>query len=686
MPQAIPVKSPIFLFYQDNDVGVDKIGIGEYASYKGNLYVLDNKANVDKTTTVLQAVMHRNLLPLDMDTFVNQILGQMHQNGLIITAENLNKNFMNKAEADGLYIKSQGLGKIEIGDIFSEDNRTLNQVFWRLKPGRYYIDINELNEKAQELEEAEQNKPEDEQREMYRWWHTFSSDSTAKYIVDLQEANDIRVATFLSAEGVSNPSWMPIPKEDNGSSFLHSFAEIPDPYKATFFDLDTYLPDLTPGSEAQRVGSKDFFGIHKLTSTDGGRLPTGCPVQDKGALVRISNLARNPDTFLVEIVSTTEGLWLNTITRVNSTHKLGSWHQVQGGGGKGGDVPVGTVLSWDSTLPLPTGYAAADGSEISKTDYNDLFNLVGNTFGQASDVNKFKLPNIADNREVSSEEATPSTLVKRDDQGTIKAKMMELTSYFPVATGVEPDKLKDKGYSILVWSTYGTVQMISAKDFFEKTLRGFSGGGTTITGTNSAITLDVDANDNIDVNGELYIEGTTVDLNVERGDYFQAGQYGFFAMKNPKGRWLFCDGREISRTDYPELFEAIGTTYGEGNGTTTFNIPDRRGYFGRCLDAGAEVDYQSDREIGSKQGDAIRNITGYLGGDPGAAGGAHPSGFSSTQGAFTGDETYPYENTYSGEHGIGGKFRFVTFDASRVVPTAPENVVKNIAEYVCIRY
>lgn len=676
MPQAIPVKSPIFLFYQDNDVGVDKIGIGEYASYKGNLYVLDNKANVDKTTTVLQAVMHRNLLPLDMDTFINQILNQMHQNGLIITAENLNKNFMNKAEADGLYIKSKGLGKIEAGDLFSEDNRNINQVFWRLKPGRYYLDVNELNEKAQELIEAEQNKPEDEQREMYRWWGIAFSDSAAKYIIDLQEANDIRVATFLSDIG-SDAYWMPIPKEDNGSSYLHPFAEIPDPYKATFFDLDTYLPDLTPGSEAQRVNSKDFFGIHKLTSTDGGRLPTGCPVQDKGALVRISNLARNPDTFLVEIVSTTEGLWLNTITRVNSTHKLGSWHQVQGGGnGKGGDVPVGTVLSWDSTLPLPTGYAAADGSEISKTDYSDLFNLVGNTFGQASDVNKFKLPNITDNNEVSSEEATPSTLVKRDDQGTIKAKMLELTSYFPVATGVEPDKLKDKGYSILVWSTYGTVQMISAKDFFEKTLRGFSGGGTTITGTNSAITLDVDANDNIDVNGELYIEGTTVDLNVERGDYFQAGQYGFFAMKNPKGRWLFCDGRELSRTDYPELFEAIGTTYGEGDGTTTFNIPDRRGYFGRCLDAGAEVDYQSDREIGSKQGDAIRNITGKMYDN-------HLSSSNVMEGAITSTVNgtgynYVGDGTYFGLN--------TDFDASRVVPTAPENVVKNIAEYVCIRY
>ena len=674
MPQAIPVKSPIFLFYQDNDVGVDKIGIGEYASYKGNLYILDNKANVDKTTTVLQAVMHRNLLPLDMDTFINQILNQMHQNGLIITAENLNNSFMRKEDADGLYIKSKGLGKIEAGDLFSEDNRTINQVFWRLKPGRYYLDMQELNEKAQELIEAEQNKPEYERREAYVWWEQAFGGLASPYIVDLQEANDIRVATFLSTLG-ADAFWMPITKEDEGNTHLCKFAEIPNPYKVSFFDINAFLDGLAPGSVATRVDSDDFFGLHRIVRDSSSRLPTGCPVQDRDALVRISNLDKRSDTFFVELVSTTEGLWLNTITKVGDWHRLGSWHQVQGGG-KGGDVPVGTVLSWDSTLPIPTGYAAADGSEISKTDYSDLFNLVGNIFGQASEVNKFKLPNIADNREVSSEEATPSTLVKRDDQGTIKAKMLELTSYFPVATGVEPDKLKDKGYSILVWSTYGTVQMISAKDFFEKTLRGFGGGGTTITGTNSAITLDVDANDNIDVNGELYIEGTTSDLNVERGDYFQAGQYGFFAMKNPKGRWLFCDGREISRADYPELFEAIGTTYGEGDGTTTFNIPDRRGYFGRCLDAGAEVDYQSDREIGSKQGDAIRNITGKMYDN-------HLSSMNATEGALVSTvmgTAYQYigQGTYFGLN--------TDFDASRVVPTAPENVVKNIAEYVCIRY
>jgi len=41
--------------------------------------------------------------------------------------------------------------------------------------------------------------------------------------------------------------------------------------------------------------------------------------------------------------------------------------------------------------------------------------------------------------------------------------------------------------------------------------------------------------------------------------------------------FLFCDGSPISRTAYPLLFAAIGTTYGVGDGSTTFNLPDFRG-------------------------------------------------------------------------------------------------------------
>ncbi len=54
-----------------------------------------------------------------------------------------------------------------------------------------------------------------------------------------------------------------------------------------------------------------------------------------------------------------------------------------------------------------------------------------------------------------------------------------------------------------------------------------------------------------------------------------ASVVGFTSSSTPTG-WLEANGQAISRTAYPELFAQIGTTYGAGNGTTTFNLPDLR--------------------------------------------------------------------------------------------------------------
>lgn len=51
---------------------------------------------------------------------------------------------------------------------------------------------------------------------------------------------------------------------------------------------------------------------------------------------------------------------------------------------------------------------------------------------------------------------------------------------------------------------------------------------------------------------------------------------GFAGSTAPAG-WLECDGSEVSRATYPHLFRAIGTSWGAGDGSTTFNLPDYRG-------------------------------------------------------------------------------------------------------------
>lgn len=56
---------------------------------------------------------------------------------------------------------------------------------------------------------------------------------------------------------------------------------------------------------------------------------------------------------------------------------------------------------------------------------------------------------------------------------------------------------------------------------------------------------------------------------------FYPGMCVYFARGTPPSDlWLVCDGRAVSRTTYARLFAAIGTRYGAGNGTTTFNLPN----------------------------------------------------------------------------------------------------------------
>ena len=55
------------------------------------------------------------------------------------------------------------------------------------------------------------------------------------------------------------------------------------------------------------------------------------------------------------------------------------------------------------------------------------------------------------------------------------------------------------------------------------------------------------------------------------------GSISLFAGKTAPTGWLICDGSAVSRTTYANLFSVIGTTYGTGDGSTTFNIPNLKG-------------------------------------------------------------------------------------------------------------
>jgi len=79
------------------------------------------------------------------------------------------------------------------------------------------------------------------------------------------------------------------------------------------------------------------------------------------------------------------------------------------------------------------------------------------------------------------------------------------------------------------------------------------------------------------------------------------------ASETPPAGWLVCDGSAVSRATYSDLFTAIGTTFGAGDGTTTFNLPDGRGQFIRGFADGVGAD--AARVFGTTQADEARSHT-----------------------------------------------------------------------------
>ena len=61
--------------------------------------------------------------------------------------------------------------------------------------------------------------------------------------------------------------------------------------------------------------------------------------------------------------------------------------------------------------------------------------------------------------------------------------------------------------------------------------------------------------------------------------FVPSGMIASFGMSTTPTGWLDCDGSAVSRTTYADLYSSIGTTWGSGDGSTTFNVPDLRGAF-----------------------------------------------------------------------------------------------------------
>ena len=94
-----------------------------------------------------------------------------------------------------------------------------------------------------------------------------------------------------------------------------------------------------------------------------------------------------------------------------------------------------------------------------------------------------------------------------------------------------------------------------------------------------------------------------------------AGMIMAFSGSSCPSGWLEADGSAVSRSGKGRLFSAIGITHGQGDGSTTFNLPDYRGRFLRGVDKTAGRDADKASRTASAPGGNSGNLVGSVQGD-----------------------------------------------------------------------
>lgn len=155
----------------------------------------------------------------------------------------------------------------------------------------------------------------------------------------------------------------------------------------------------------------------------------------------------------------------------------------------------------------------------------------------------------------------------------------------------------------------------------------------------------------------MLVNAIAAQINASLPETIPAGTVIYAATNTAPSGFIKANGAIVSRTTYAALFAAIGTTFGAGNGSTTFALPDLRAEFIRGLDDGRGVD--AGRALGSWQ-DASASAQGQCG---------------NTTTAANSEQSY---SVYQGVASFGGIFG----ENSTYYRHRP----RNVALLACIKY
>ncbi len=273
-------------------------------------------------------------------------------------------------------------------------------------------------------------------------------------------------------------------------------------------------------------------------------------------------------------------------------------------------LPAGTSIQgyWSSA---PSGYALEDGSAVSRTTYASLFAVIGTTYGAGDGSTTFNLPDSRGRAGVnlSSSDAEFNTMGEKYGEKTHTLTIAEMPSH----THIQDAHL----HTIVMPGTLGGNQQRIYGDY--------AGGGSLSSGTpnlTSGMSLFANAayaaatvatNQNTGGGGSHNnIQPSIVKLSAIKLTAGTSSGTDLVPGTSVSGYWtsaptgyLIENGAAVSRTTYASLFSVIGTTYGAGDGSTTFNLPDSRGRVSVNLSP-SDAEFNT---MGEKYGEKAHTLT-----------------------------------------------------------------------------
>ncbi|MDN5275898.1 MAG: hypothetical protein JWN33_547 [Candidatus Saccharibacteria bacterium] len=222
--------------------------------------------------------------------------------------------------------------------------------------------------------------------------------------------------------------------------------------------------------------------------------------------------------------------------------------------------PKGTSIQGYWSAP-PAGYLLEDGAAVSRTTYADLFALIGTTYGAGDGSTTFNLPDSRGYATVMIGPSDPEfdTYGEKSGEKNHILTIPEMPSHtHPLIIG-DVDDQNFTGFSSNAQYPPGDATGTVASNITTQA----AGGGLGHNEVQPSI---------VKLSAIKYIGPPTGTISTLPAGTSIEGYWG----ASPNG-YLTENGAAVSRSTYPNLYAAIGTTYGVGDGSTTFNVPDSRG-------------------------------------------------------------------------------------------------------------